>query len=161
MWAQTSVTSAEMPLIEPSRWSVEGLLQAQSVAGPGSPWMGLGGAYNLLRSTQVGIRGFLPASGVVDKSTYAVQGYARVRVVHGARTDLFFEPSYGHNFYNFIPFGSYGLSAGVTNQILPGLRVGLMGGVEVARVVIDSVGLEKRSDEIAYPKIAAISSFTF
>lgn len=144
-----------------SRWNVEGDIQAHSVAGPASPWLGIGGAYKIFEPLNLGFRGFLPLSHTVDNATYALQGYFRYRVVHGLNTDLFIEPEYSENFYNFIPFGSFGLSVGALTRVGPGLSVGLMGGVEVAQVVVDSVGLETENGLVLYPKIGFLTNFNF
>jgi hypothetical protein len=144
-----------------SRWNLEGDIQAHSVAGPASPWLGIGGAYRIFEPITLGLRGFVPLSHTVDNATYALQTYIRYRVVHGLNTDLFLEPEYSENFYNFIPFGSFGLSVGALTRVGPGLSVGLMGGIEVAQVVVDSVGLETENGLVLYPKIGFITNLNF
>lgn len=144
-----------------SRWSVEGSVQAHSVAGTASPWVGLAGAYRLNPYLKMGLRGFLPVATTVDNSTYALQAFLRFRVSHGDNTDFFIEPDFAENFYRFLPFSSYGIAVGALNRVLPDLSVGIMGGVEFARVVLDSYGLENRADLIVYPKIALLADFTF
>jgi len=145
----------------PSRWSVEGSVQAHSVAGTASPWVGLAGSYRINSYTNAGLRGFLPVATTVDNSCYALQAFLRFRVAHGENTDFFIEPDFAENFYRFLPFSSYGIAFGALNRVSADLSVGIMGGVEFARVVLDSYGLENRSDLIAYPKIALLADFNF
>jgi hypothetical protein len=144
-----------------SHWSLEGSLQAHSVAGAASPWLGIAGEYRLLNPVSLGLRGFLPVAKTVDNSTYSVQGFARARMLQGNYTDFFFEPEYSANFYNFVPFYSYGAALGTLTRVLPGLSVGVLGGIELAHEVIDSVGLEERGDLIVYPKISFLANFNF
>jgi hypothetical protein len=97
----------------------------------------------------------------VDSSTYEIQALMRFRLYHGDNTDLFLEPDFAENFYKFLPFSSYGLSAGVLNRLSADFSVGMMAGLEVARVVLDSFGLEDRNGFIVYPKIALLADFNF
>lgn len=145
----------------PSRWAVEGSIQAHSVAGTASPWVGLAGTFRINPALHVGLRGFLPVATTVDNSSYEIQAFLRFRVSHGENTDFFIEPDFAENFYRFIPFTSYGIAFGALNRLRPDLSVGIMGGVEFARVVLDSYGLENRSDLIVYPKIALLADFNF
>ena len=147
--------------IPTSHWSVESEIQAHSVAGPASPWLGVAAAYRILDSLQGGLRGFVPLSHTVDDSTYAIQGYFRLRLSHSPTTTLFVEPEYSENFYNFIPFGSYGLSIGALTRVERGLSVGIIAGLEGAQVVIDSVGLENESGLIVYPKVGLLANLNF
>jgi hypothetical protein len=152
---QADVTTT---LKEP-RWTIEGILQAQSVAGAASPWIGIGVDVHLLSSLSAGLRGFVPTSQTVDNSTYSIQTPVRLRVYHGTSTDFVLEGEYAVNFYNFIPFTSFGGAIGVTNRFKPGLNIGILGGIELAHVVIDSIGLEDRDTLIVYPKIALVADF--
>jgi hypothetical protein len=68
---------------------------------------------------------------------------------------------FAQNFFNFLPFTSYGLAAGSLSRITPELSVGFMGGIEVAGVVVDSVGLERRNSLFVYPKVALLADFAF
>jgi hypothetical protein len=143
----------------PSKWNLEGTLQAHSVAGPASPWLGISGAYRVFEPLNLGVRGFVPLAHTVDDATYAIQGFVRLRVRHGLNTDLFLEAEGGENFYDFTPFTSYGLALGALTRVTPNLRVGITGGIEVANVVIDSIGLEDESGPVIYPKIGLIANF--
>ncbi len=154
-------STGEFSKEDTSRWNIEGDIQAHSVAGPASPWLGIGGAYKIFEPMDLGIRGFLPLSHTVDNATYALQSYLRFRVIRGLNTRLFLEPEYSENFYNLIPFGSLGLSIGTLTRIAPGLSVGITGGIEIAQVVVDSVGLENESGFVAYPKIGFLTDFNF
>lgn len=142
-----------------SRWSLEGSLQAHSVAGPSSPWMGFGPLFRTSESTQLGLRGFVPVTQPFDKSIYSLQSFLRIRLHHGANTDLFLEPDFALNFYTMLPFSSYGLAVGVLNRISPDFSIGMSGGLETAEVVIDSIGLERRNTPIVYPKITVFTNF--
>jgi hypothetical protein len=144
-----------------SRWSLEGEVQAQSVAGPSSPWFGAAGFYRLWDPLQIGLRGFLPLAKTVDKSSYAIQTVARLRLVHSLYSDLLFEPEYAINVYQLIPFSSYGTSLVVMNRLSSGLSVGVLGGIEMARVVLDSYGLERENRTVVYPKVAFLANFNF
>jgi hypothetical protein len=144
-----------------SRWTIEGAYQAHSVAGASSPWLGIGGGFRVIDWINLGLRGFVPMSHPVDQSSYALQTFGRFRFVHANDTDFFVEPAFSENFYNFQPNPSYGLSVGVLNRINNGFSVGLIGGLEFAKYVIDSVGLEVRNDYIVYPKVALIADFNF
>jgi hypothetical protein len=163
--SETQTTSQVMPIPETtaglSHWNIEGDIQAHSVAGSASPWLGMAAAYRVFESLNLGLRGFLPLSQTVDKATYALQTYARYRVFHGSDTDLFLEPEFSENFFDLIPFGSYGLSVGVLNHLSKSLSVGLMGGIEVAQVVVDSVGVENETGLVVYPKIGVLTNFNF
>lgn len=159
----SAATTSQMAVSvkKPSRWSAEGAVQAHSVAGSASPWVGVGVAYRVSDSANVGVRGFLPVAKTVDTSAYAIQALMRFRVSHGNNTDLFVEPDFAENFYKFLPFSSFGLGVGALNRVSSDLSVGIMGGFEFAHVVLDSYGLEHRSDLIMYPKIALLADFNF
>ncbi len=144
-----------------SAWAMEGLVQAHSVAGPGSPWLGIAGSYSLLDWANVGMRGFLPISQTVDESTYSLQAFVRARVARSNFTHMFIESDFAQNFYEFLPFSSYGLGIGVISQMAPRIGVGVIGGVEVAGVVLDSVGLEHRNSLFVYPKVSLLANFGF
>jgi hypothetical protein len=160
--AQTSeayLTDISPPLR--SKWRVEGAVQAHSVAGNGSPWIGVAGAYELVDWGSLGVRGFVPVAHTVDESTYALQLFGRARLASAKYTDFFAEADFAQNFFNFLPFTSYGLAVGSLSRITPGLSVGFLGGLEVAGVVIDSVGLERRNSLFVYPKVALLADFAF
>ena len=162
--AQTSTTKVYDEVPAPknmSRWSVEGDLQAHSVAGQGSPWLGIAGQYRIINWLGVGLRGFVPMSHTVDQSSYSIEGFSRVRFVQASGTDFFAEPSYAVNFYDFNPRTSYGLALGALSRITSGLSVGVSGGVELARYVVDSIGVENRSEYVVYPKVAFLANFNF
>jgi hypothetical protein len=146
---------------ENSRWSLEATVQAHSVAGPSSPWVGLGPLFRVFDAAQLGLRGFVPIVKPFDQSTYSLQCFIRARVLHGEKTDLFVEPEYAENFYTVLPFSSFGLAIGAVNRIRQDLSVGVSGGVEMAKVVVDSIGLERRSTWIIYPKISLLANFNF
>jgi hypothetical protein len=158
--SETKINSDQPPGFT-SRWSIEGDIQAQSVAGPASPWLGLAGAYRIFDPVTLGLRGYLPLSHSVDTSTYALQIYSRLRVVHGVNTDFFCEPSLSEDFYGLLPFNSYGLAIGALTRVAPGLSVGMSGGLEVARVVVDSSGIENENGFVVYPKIGLLANFNF
>jgi hypothetical protein len=145
----------------PSRWKVEGAIQAHSVAGNGSPWLGVAGAYNLVDWGSLGLRGFVPLAHTVDESTYAIQFFGRARLASAKYTDFFTEVDFAQNFFNFLPFTSYGLAVGSLTRLTPELSVGFLGGLEVAGVVIDSVGLERRNSLFVYPKVALLADLAF
>lgn len=160
--AQTSTTYLnEVSPASPSKWTVEGSVQAHSVAGKASPWLGVSGSYRLRPWASLGLRGFVPFSMTVDKSTYAIQAFGRARIASAKYTEFFIEPDYAQNFFNFLPFNSYGLAVGSLSRLTPGLSVGVAGGIEVASVVVDSIGLERRSGLFVYPKVALLAGFNF
>ena len=144
-----------------SRWSAEADIQAHSVAGQGSPWVGVAAAYKLSETFQLGLRGFMPASRPVDESTYSAQLFGRWRFRRGQKTDLFLEPEVAENFYHFAPWPSAGLAVGALNRFSPGLGFGVIGGIECAHFVLDSMGIEERTDLIVYPKVSLIANFIF
>lgn len=161
-FAQTSTTYlSEVSPASPSKWTIEGSVQAHSVAGKASPWLGVAGSYHLRPWASLGMRGFVPLSMTVDKSTYAIQAFARARLASAKYTEFFVEPDYAQNFFNFLPFNSYGLALGSLSRVTPGIAVGISGGVEVASVVVDSLGLERRSGMFVYPKVALLADFNF
>ena len=149
------------PATENTHFSVEGSLQAHSVAGKGSPWVGIAAAYHLLNWAELGLRGFLPLNETVDKSTYAIQALARATIIRAKYTSFFLEPDYSQNFYRFQPFNSYGLAVGGLSRVTPGISLGLSGGVEVASVVLDSIGIERRNASFVYPKVALLADLAF
>ncbi len=153
--------SNSTPSLSQSKWSAEGQLLAGSVSGPASPWFGLGGAYQFFSSLGFGLRGYLPVSQPVDKSSYAIQAFARERLTHNASTELFIEPDYSENFYTFIPYASYGLAVGFLTQLQQNLSIGLLGGIELSQVVIDSIGVEDEANLVVYPKIGFLAKFDF
>lgn len=162
--AQTQSTASlndVSPAAPTSRFSVGGSLQAHSVAGKGSPWLGIAAGYRVLNWAELGLRGFLPIEETVDKSTYAIQAFARATVMRANYTSLFLEPDYSENFYRFQPFNSYGLSLGGLSRVTPGISLGLSGGVEVANVVLDSIGIEHRKGSFVYPKVALLAELAF
>jgi hypothetical protein len=162
--ALAQTTAASLTEVSPaidSRFSVEGSLQAHSVAGNGSPWLGVAAAYHLLTWADFGLRGFVPIAHTVDQSTYAIQGFARARLASAKYTTFFFEPDYAQNFYNFLPFNSYGLALGSLSRLTPGISVGVSGGIEVANVIIDSIGLERHKGSFVYPKVAFLAELAF
>jgi hypothetical protein len=157
----TTTANFTAPEAHLSRWTMEANAQAQSVAGAGSPWLGIAGAYQFFEALSLGVRGFVPLSHTVDTSTYSLQGYARLRAIRGLQTDFIIEPDFAVNFYSFAPRMSYGVAIGALNRFSPGLSVGILGGVEFAHYVLDSVGLEERSDLIVYPKVSLVADFNF
>lgn len=162
--ALAQTTTAALTEVSPamdSRFSVEASLQAHSVAGNGSPWLGVAAAFRFLNWADLGLRGFVPVAHTVDQSTYAIQGFARARMASTKYTAFFFEPDYAQNFYNFLPFNSYGLALGSLTRVTPGISVGVLGGVEVANVIIDSIGLERHKGSIVYPKVALLADLAF
>ena len=154
-------TRSLAPALGLSRWSAEADVQAHSVAGEGSPWVGVAVARQFTEKLQVGVRGFMPASRPVDESTYAAQIFGRYRFRRGESTDLFFEPEFAENFYHFAPWPTAGIAVGALNRYSPGLGFGVTGGFECAHFVLDSMGIEERSDLIVYPKVSLIASFIF
>ena len=156
-----SEASSVAPPLGLSRWSAEADVQAHSVAGEGSPWVGVAVARQFSEKLQVGVRGFMPASRPVDESTYAAQLFGRYRLRRGESTDIFFEPEFAENFYHFAPWPTAGIAVGAMNRYSPGLGFGVTGGFECAHFVLDSMGIEERSDLIIYPKVSLIASFIF
>ncbi len=144
-----------------SRISVEAMAQAHSVANTSSPWVGLGANYEFNQRVSLGLRGFVPMSQPVDQSTYSVQAYSRIFLRSFRTNEFFFEPDYALNFYKLYPFQSAGGAVGVLNHISQDIAVGASGGLETAHYVIDSVGLERTSNFVVYPKIGFISDFYF
>jgi len=144
----------------PSHWNVETQIQAHSVAGPASPWLGIGAAYKFYDFVDLGLRGYVPLAHTVDDATYGIQGYLRFRVYNGKSTDFFTEIEGSENFYDFIPFTSYGASVGALTRVTQSLRVGVAGGAEITNVVIDSIGLENESSLVVYPKVGLIANIT-
>jgi hypothetical protein len=144
-----------------SKWKVEGVVQAHSVAGNGSPWIGVAGAYKLVDWGYLGLRGFVPLAHTVDESTYAIQFFGRARLTSTRYTEFFTEVDFAQNFFNFLPFTSYGVAVGSLSRITPGFSVGFFGGLEMATVVIDSIGLERRNSFFIYPKVALLADFAF
>ena len=144
-----------------SPWSLEANIQAHSVAGPSSPWIGLGPLFTIVDSAKIGLRGFVPLTKPFDKSTYALQIFSRFCLARGENSEFFIEPSFAENFYTVLPFSSVGLGVGATDRVNSNLSVGISGGIEVSRVVVDSVGLERRDSLIIYPKISFLTNFNF
>lgn len=161
-FAQTSTTYLnDVSPAKLSNWRVEGSVQAHSVAGNGSPWIGVAGSYRVRDWASLGLRGFVPLAKTVDKSTYAIQAFGRARIASAKYTEFFIEPDYAQNFFNFLPFNSYGFAFGSLSRLTPGIAVGVAGGIEVASVVIDSIGLERRNGLFVYPKVALLADFSF
>ena len=143
------------------KWRFEALLQAHSVAGPASPWAGVSVSDRVLSHLDLGLRGFVPTSATVDKSTYALQVYSRFLLNPNGAAQIFLEPAYAMNFYEFQRFASYGLAVGALTALTPDVGVGFSGGIELASVVLDSFGLEQESSLVIYPKVALISNISF
>lgn len=152
---------ARQSTFDNSRVAIGAMAQAHSVSNTSSPWFGISASYRFTKHIAVGMRGFLPMSRPVDKSTYAIQAFSRIFCEHVGQNRFFFEPDYAMNFYDFIPFQSAGAAIGVLNRVDSEMSVGVTGGVEVAKTIVDSIGLEHVSNLVVYPKIGLVSDFYF
>ena len=161
-----AASATSMPILQPpvatrSRLSVGAMVQAHSVSNTSSPWFGISANYKIFNRVRVGLRGFVPMSQPVDKSTYSVQAFSQIKCAVAGRNQFFVEPDYAVNFYDFLPFESTGAAIGVLNHVSPGMSVGVSGGVELSKTILDSIGLERVSNYVVYPKIGLISNFYF
>ncbi len=162
--ASANATEMSLPRREvsnPSRLSIGAIIQAHSVSNTSSPWFGISASYKIFHRVSLGLRGFVPMSQPVDKSTYAAQAFSRISCVEVRQNDFYVEPDYALNFYDFVPFQSIGGAVGVLDRVSPGLSIGAAGGVELSKTILDSIGLERVSNYRVYPKVALLTNFYF
>lgn len=96
----------------------------------------------------------------VDESVYSIRAFSRLSL-NQRKIQLYLEPGFAVNFSEFVPFTSGGLYFGAINHITRDLGIGLSGGVEMAKVVIDSLGIEDRKSYVVYPKVGVLGQFKY
>jgi opacity protein-like surface antigen len=143
-----------------SKWSVEGMLQAQSVTGGASPVFGPSLSYKVSNKNFLGFRALASISKTGDDGAYGAQTFWR-HLMSEKKTSLFTEASVAYNIVYTTAFPSAGLALGVLHQLNSDFAFGGLAGVEVANASVGDYYSYRTSAMVIYPKMALMGSLSF